>query len=210
MNRTNREARELGHTTGRSAPATPTPPREAERRNPPAVSTASGNPDHNGAPTAPDRPPLPTLRIGEAEREWLGLEIEAFGRSVADPAVQARYEQLRAAVASGEIGTEHVEALERVLEVALASGRVRHRYGPAGEQALTRLYHQTPRGAQVVARVREVNAALTALKGQVLDEIAFAAKLPGEFTLTLDTDRCQITIRIDRTGVQVENVAVGI
>ena len=154
--------------------------------------------------------PATSLQLGEAEREWLGAETTAFIDSIAEPVTQARYSALLSAIQDGEVREEHVDALERLLEVTLASGRVRHRYGPAGEQALTRLYHQTPRGAHRMSQMREVNAALTALRGQVIDEIVFAPRAPGEFTLTLDTDRCQLTIRISRTNIQVENVAIGI
>jgi hypothetical protein len=92
----------------------------------------------------------------------------------------------------------------------LQSGRLRRFYGADGELALSRLFRRTPAGARLSASAEAVTGALTALRGQVIEDIKVSAVGPGTYSISVDTDRCQITLRVDRAGVDVENLAVGV
>ena len=150
------------------------------------------------------------MRIAATEQELLVPEIAKFAAALHDETACARYEALQAAVESGEVAEELVGHLANVLEVGLQSGRLRRFYGADGEQALARLFHRTPAGASVAAAASAVTEALTALQGQVIEEIKISAVGPGSYRLLMDTDKCQVSIRLDRGGVNVESLAVGV
>ena len=52
--------------------------------------------------------------------------------------------------------------------------------------------------------------ALGALRGQVIDEIRVTALGPGAYGVLVDTERCQVTLRLDRGGARVDSVALGV
>jgi hypothetical protein len=150
------------------------------------------------------------LRLSATEQELLAAEVRAIARLHPDPATRERYARLAADVESGRVEPERVEALATVLEVGLQSGRIRKVYGPDGEMALGRIYQRTPRGAAAASDAATVTEALRALQGQTLDEVRVTALGPGAYSLLLDTRQCQITIRLDRSGVRVDSVSLGV
>lgn len=150
------------------------------------------------------------MRIQATEQELLLPEILIFAQAAQDPTAQARYRELQAAVREGEVGDDLVGHLSNVLEIGLQSGRLRRMYGADGEQALVKLFHRTPAGAALSEEARAVTGALAALQGQRVEDIRISALGPGSYGLMIDTDRCQINVRLSRAGVSVENVAVGI
>jgi hypothetical protein len=150
------------------------------------------------------------MRITAVEQELLAPEIAGFARVLHDPAARARYEALQEAVESGEVDDDLAGHLANVLEVGLQSGRLRRAYGADGEQALTRVFQRTPAGAALTADANAVSEALTALHGHVIEELRIAAVGPGSYSLTIDTDRCRVTVRLDRGGVRVHNVEIGV
>lgn len=150
------------------------------------------------------------MKISATEQELLVPEIMAFSRALRDPGARAPYDALRAEVEEGEVDDDLLPHLGNVLEIGLQSGRLRRFYGADGEQALSRLFHRTPVGSGLAEVARTVTEALRALQGQVIEEVKVSALGPGTYGITLDTDQCQITMRMDRSGVRVENVAIGI
>jgi hypothetical protein len=150
------------------------------------------------------------MKLMADEQELLLPEITLLAKTLPDPAARQRYEDLRTAVVEGEVGDELISHLTNVLEVGLQSGRLRHLYGPEGEKTLTRLFGRTPAGAAVTEGVRAVTEALSALQNQVIQEIHLSALGPGSYSVTIDTDRCQVTLRLDRQGARIESVAVGV
>jgi hypothetical protein len=160
------------------------------------------------APAAESAPP--SLRLSAAEQELLAPEIRAFGAIHPDPAGRRRYEALARAIESGQVPGESLDDLARVLEIGLQSGRVRRVYGADGEMALGRIYQRTPRGAEATSAASAVTKALEALRGQVIDEVRVTALGPGAYSLLVDTQQCQITVRLDRNGVRVDSVALGV
>lgn len=148
------------------------------------------------------------LELNEVEREALAQEIESFAGALSDPASRARYAQLAASVEAGAVPSELTRPLETMLELVLQTQSVRLRHGPEGEQALQRLYQRTPRGARLASAAKEVNEALGALRGQALESISFTPT-PRGHNLSIETDRCHLSLVIDRSGVQLKSVEVG-
>ena len=152
----------------------------------------------------------PSLRLSATEQELLAPEIRAFAAIHPDPAGRRRFEAMAVAVESGVIPRDSLDDLGRVLEIGLQSGRVRRMYGADGEVALGRIYQRTARGAEATSAAAAVTKALEALRGQVIDEIRVTALGPGAYSVLVDTQQCQITVRLDRSGVRVDSVALGV
>ena len=148
------------------------------------------------------------LLIDEFHKEILDREVRTFLTGITDPEAQARYAGLLQEVEDGEVSEEFSTALEGILQVVLESGRARKLYGPAGENSLTTLFQKTSRGSIMVQQANEVNRALKGLEGQTLGGISFRSTGPGSWELTLQTDRGELTLRIDRQGIRVHDLEV--
>ena len=105
-----------------------------------------------------------------------------------------------------EVEGQHAEELDRVLTLALQSGRVRALYGPGGEQAALRAFRKLPTGAELSQSAAAVNDALASLEGRSLERLSLTAVGPGAFTLAVATDGAQLSIRLDRQGARVTSV----
>ena len=132
----------------------------------------------------------PSLAVEPAEREPLLEEI--------------------AAVAGGGVAPPLMAALQRVLEMSLATGRARRFHGAQHEAALLRLFFRTPAGEALRRSAEASSRALAALAGQRIAALAVSAQAPGLFRLQLDTDRCQVTLEVSRDGVEVTGLGVEI
>lgn len=150
------------------------------------------------------------LRLSSTEQELLGSEIRAVAALHPDPAARQRYAELASLVETGSVPTARLEQLASFLEIGLQSGRIRRIYGPDGEQAFGRIFQRTPRGAEATAAAEAVTAALRAVRGQVIDDLTVTALGPGAYSILLDTRQCQVTIRLDRGGVRIDSVALGV
>jgi hypothetical protein len=151
-----------------------------------------------------------TVRVeDESVREALALEAAALRDAVTDPAVRAGYEALARALAEGAVADGLEAPLERLLDLTLRTGRVRRLHGPHAEAAAIRLYQATPAGRAVGGELAEVNAALGALRGLTIERIAFGAKGPGTYALTLDTTDAKLTLEVGPDGVAVRELSIG-
>jgi hypothetical protein len=148
--------------------------------------------------------------IAGGERELVIEEIAAVAGAVHDPRARARYQELAAAVASGEVPAALAGALQQVLEMSLTTGRARRLHGAQHEAALLRLFFQTPAGQALRRSAEATTRALAAVAGQRLEGLSVAAQAPGVFRLQLDTDRCQLTLEVSRDGVEVAGLGVEI
>lgn len=146
------------------------------------------------------------MDVGPLEQELLIEEASAVAGAVQDPRVRERYERLVVALGAGSVDGPELVTLESLLELGLQTGRLRKRYTAEGEQALLRLFQKTPRGRAVTAATGEVNQALAALQGQVLTGVAFTARAPGVYGLTLDTDQGHFSLRIHPEGITLDTV----
>lgn len=147
-----------------------------------------------------------TLR-GEAAELALG-EAQAVLALVHDPERRGRLADLVAAVQDGELPDDEAQALEELLELGLASGRIRGLYGPEGEQAALKTFRRLPAGRALAAGATEVSEALSALEGKTLDQVKVQAAGPGSYLLTLGVEGLELSIRLDRAGARVHAVGV--
>jgi hypothetical protein len=146
------------------------------------------------------------VRLREEEREVALAEAQAVFAVATEPGYRDQLAGLIAAIDEGDLGAEEAATLERVVELALQTGRVRALYGPGGEQAALRLYRRLPRGSQAGASARAVTEALAALAGRRLDAIKVEATGPGSFALSLAVDGTDVSVRLDRQGVRLTSI----
>jgi hypothetical protein len=143
------------------------------------------------------------LHLEPAEAEVVAAESAAFAHALPDPAARARYERLGASAASGEVAKDLVPALETMLELLFNTGRVTNR------AVLQSVFGQTPRGRQLASAAREVNRALQTLHGQTLAELRLSSVGPSSQALVIETDRCRLTLEIDRDGARIASLEAG-
>jgi hypothetical protein len=153
---------------------------------------------------------MAVISLDEFQKEILEREVRTFLNGVTDPEAQARYAGLLQEVEDGQVGEELATALEGLLAIVLESGRARKLYGPAGENSLNSLFQKTARGAALAQQANAVNQALKGLEGQVLGGISFRSTGPGSWGLSLQTDRGELTLRIDRQGIRVDNLEIDV
>jgi hypothetical protein len=150
------------------------------------------------------------MNLNATEGELLSGEITLFGAVLRDPAARARYAELREAVAEGFVPDELLGHLGNVLEIGLQSGRLRNLYGADGEAALAAVFRRTPAGAALHDAATSVTHALSSLQGQAIEGIKVSALGPGSYGLSIDTQGCSMELRLDRGGVRVQSVVIGV
>jgi len=160
------------------------------------------------ARVANDIATAPALAIDPNQREVLLEELAMLVVSLRDAETRAPWEELAEAVDEGAVGEPLLGRLEQILEMTLQTGRVRRVHGAESEQALLRLFHQTPRGGASRRATEAVNRTLAALAGQTIETLLFTSQGPGVYRLGLETDRVKLTLEIDRHGVTVESLEV--
>ena len=146
--------------------------------------------------------------LNEEAREVARAEAQAVLAAVQDEERRARLGDLIAAVDEGDLGADEAATLERVVELALQTGRVRALYGPAGEQAALKVYRRLPVGRELGAAATDVNAALAQLEGRVVERVTVSAVGPGSHSVTVATEGLELTIRLDRNCASLGTVAV--
>lgn len=151
---------------------------------------------------------LEGLALDALQRELLLEELAVFAVSLHDRQAQALYQELATAVGAGTVEEPLLGRLEEVLEMLLQTGRARRIHGAQAEQALLRLFHQTPRGSAARRATEAVNEALAGLTGHSIEGLLFTVQGPGVYRLGLTTDRCRLTLQIDRHGLSVESLEV--
>ena len=150
---------------------------------------------------------METLHLEAFQQEVLQQEVGAIAQRVSgNPEAYSRYVALLDEIEQSEVTDECSDTLEGILGVLLESGRARHLYGPPGEHTLTALFQRTPRGAALVQQGQTVTRSLSGLEGQLLSNLSVRSSGPGGWTFTLQTDRCELTIQIDRRGIQVKSL----
>ena len=128
----------------------------------------------------------------------LAAEATAFANALPDPRLRERYTELARVAAAGEaIPAELIGPLETMLELLAQKGRA--------HGVLLRVFARTPHGRELTSAARDVSTALAALKGQQLANVNLAAT-PGRNTLTLETDRCRLTVELDAAGARVTSL----
>jgi hypothetical protein len=154
--------------------------------------------------------PPQSLKLDPLQRDLLIPQIQAFLDATSDADARASYTALKAAVESMAVSTEHQARLGTIVEVALQSGRIRRLFGPGAELSLNALFQQTPRGREIARSLQELNATLSNLKGDTVEEVSAVARGPGSWALTVKTSECQLVIRFERDGVRIESLEVAL
>jgi hypothetical protein len=147
------------------------------------------------------------LALRGEEREVALAEIDAV-RAVAQAGdYRDRLDGLREALDDeGTVDSDDVAELERLVTIALQSGRVRAVYGPGGEQALLRLYRKLPGGVELAQSAAAVGEALSGLQGRTLESVSLSAVGPGAFSLTVAAGGVQLKVHLDRQGARLASV----
>ncbi|HEX6725045.1 MAG TPA: hypothetical protein VF073_07345 [Gaiella sp.] len=141
------------------------------------------------------------------ELEVARAEVEAVRAAVGGDDYGEVLDGLLRALGEGvELEERQADELDRLLTLALQSGRGRALYGPGGEQAALRAFRKLPTGADLAQSAAAVNDALAALGGRAIERLSLTAVGPGAFTLAVATDGPQLSIRLDRQGARVTSV----
>jgi hypothetical protein len=151
---------------------------------------------------------LTAVRLSEEAREVALAEAQAVLAMVHDETRRDRLASLVADVNEGEVDGASADALEELLELGLATGRLRALYGPGGEQAALLAFSKLPRGAELAAGAREVTEALQALEGKRIDSVSLSNVGPGAYVLSLGADGLDLSIRVDRQGARIHSVGI--
>jgi len=149
------------------------------------------------------------MQLDSEDQDILRQEVGAFRDRLSSPHAKPTYERLLQAVEAAEIPDEMLEALGRVLELSIGTGRLRKIHGAHAVMAMKRIFDKTPQALAVKATVDEVNEALAALAGQTIEKLTFAPADPGGFTLLINTDQCQARLAIGPAGLQIRSLEVG-
>ncbi len=156
-----------------------------------------------------DATELRELLLDQTARDLLAPEVENVLQGVRGGPARTRFLALQAAVVGGRIPGECLPALEELLALGIETGRFDKVHGRAADTLARGLFARTPAGRARTAQADAVSAALTALRGAVISGLTFAADGPGGHRLTIETDRGEMAVRIDRGGVQVDSVGIG-
>jgi hypothetical protein len=150
---------------------------------------------------------MTSLALKGEEREVALAEVEAVRAAVPASTYREQLDAIHAALEdSGALDPSDTSELERLITIALQSGRVRALYGPGGEQALLRLYRRLPAGIELTQSAADVTEALAGLQGKALEQASIAAVGPGAFTITLAAGGLSLNIRLDRQGARLASV----
>ena len=145
-------------------------------------------------------------RVSGEAAEVARAEAQAVLALVADERRRGRLADLVAAVEDGEVDGADADALAELLELGLATGRLRAHYGPEGEQAALALFRRLPLGRELAQSARDLNEALAALAGRTIDSITVNAVGPGEYGVTISTDEYEIVLRLGRAGARLATI----
>jgi hypothetical protein len=146
------------------------------------------------------------VRVTGEAAEVARAEAQAVLAMVQDETRRGRLADVVAAVDGGEVEGDDADALAELLELGLATGRVRAVYGPEGEQAALALFRRLPLGRELTASARDLNEALGALEGRTIDRIAVNAVGPGEYGVTISTDDYEVVLRLGRAGARLATI----
>jgi hypothetical protein len=147
------------------------------------------------------------VAVAGEERELALSEVEAVLAAAPDGDYRERLDVIHAVLADGgPIDSEDAVELERLVTIALQSGRARALYGPGGEQALLRLYRRLPGGIEAKESAEAVGEALAQLRGKPLEQVSLTAVGPGSHSLTLEAGGIRLLVHLDRTGARLASV----
>jgi hypothetical protein len=147
-----------------------------------------------------------SIRVTGEAAEVARAEAQAVLSMVQDESRRGRLADVVAAVDGGSVEGDDADALAELLELGLATGRLRSVYGPEGEQAALALFRRLPLGRELTESARELNGALEALEGRTIDKVSVTAVGPGEYGVTISTEDYEIVLRLGRAGARLATI----
>lgn len=150
---------------------------------------------------------MSTLALRGEEREIALAEVDAVRAAAQDDDYRERLDGLRESLEDErDLAPDDLPELERLVTLALQSGRIRALYGPGGEQAILRLYRRLPHGKESAQSAAAVGEALSGLQGRTLEGVSLTAVGPGAFALTVAAGGVQLKVHLDRQGARLASV----
>ena len=149
---------------------------------------------------------MSAVRVKGEAAEVARAEAQAVLAMVVDETRRGRLADVVAAVDEGEVEGPDADALAELLELGLATGRVRAIYGPEGEQAALALFRRLPLGRELTQSASDLDEALGALEGRTIDKVAVSAVGPGEYGVTISTEDFEIVLRLGRAGARLATI----
>lgn len=146
------------------------------------------------------------VRVSGEAVEVARAESLAVLGMVQDGERRERLADLVAALDEGEVAGPEADALAELIELGLASGRIRSLYGPGGEQAALTLFRRLPPGRDLAESAKELNEALCALEGRTIEGLTVSAVGPGEYGVTIATDQVEFVLRLGRAGARLATI----
>ena len=147
------------------------------------------------------------LKLTPPEREVVAAEAAHFAARLSQVEARQAYERLQeAAAGSGQVEEELVAALEELLGLGLATGRIRAVYGAHGEMAASSIFRRTPRGKALQQQCDEANQALRTFAGRPLEGLSISARGPGLYLLTVEIAGARAVIQLDKDGVHLRSM----
>ena len=148
------------------------------------------------------------VELSADEREIVALVLDAYAAAVPGE-LRSRYTSLASAARAGGVPPEEVSALERVLELALQTGKARELGRAEAERVLIAVLRRLPSGLALVHALDGVNGALSSLAGRRLRSVRASMRLPGRYSLTLEVEGVSLTLGLGPEGLSVESLTAG-
>lgn len=152
--------------------------------------------------------PTPDVTLSEAEAQAVAEMATAYATAVPEGR-SAPYTALARAALSGTVEGEDVATLERVVVLALETGKAQQLGLAETEQLVGAVYARTPLGKARAQEVKEVNEVLARLAGRELTGVKVGSRRPGRYTIDLSVQGFALTLVVDQHGVEVQRLQAG-
>lgn len=149
------------------------------------------------------------MRIAEADREVVVAEALALADELPPGEARVEFQELAYAAEQGDVPGDLTGRLGELAAIALETGRARAVHGPGGVRSLTGVWRETPQGRAVTSGVEELNASLTAVRGQVVEGVRVAITAPGAYSVVISAGPYELRVALDRGGASLRSVNVG-
>ena len=146
------------------------------------------------------------VRVRGEAAEVSRAEAQAVMAMLNDGQRRSRLADVVAAVDDGRVEGDEAAALGELLELGLQTGRLRSIYGPEGEQAALALFRRLPQGRELVQSASDLNVALEALAGRMLDRVSVHAVGPGEYGVSISAEGFELALRLGPSGARISTI----
>jgi hypothetical protein len=151
------------------------------------------------------------LEISSEEKEILKSEVEILSNNTfVDAKTRTEFSGLLIAINEQKIDDSQLPVLTYVLELLLTTGEIRKQYSPIEEHKILRLYNKTPAGKERKDNIDELNRSLKALNGQNIESISFSVKMPGVYGISITTDKCELSLNANQSGIYADKLEIEI